>query len=374
MPYYKGVLDELTASGRTDAVKRICAQILKLRRGLARYGVPKRNLTQTLLLATWNLREFGKNSKFGSRTNESLLYIAEIISHFDLVAVQEVNQNLRDLRSLLALLGDWWDYIVTDVTDGRSGNEERIALLFDARKIRFDHVAGELVFPVVRGKKTVQAARSPFLCTFKAGWRRFTLCSVHIYYGTANPNDRRRVAEIARIAQLLADRNARRAKAPDGEPDDVILLGDFNIFNQQGDKTTKALTSAGFELPKEITKLPGGSNVKADKYYDQIAYLNPRGALRSTRKAGVFSFFDLIYRDEDCDFYVPEMQSTDGQKFGRAKDRLKYFKQWRTFQMSDHSPLWIELNMDFSEGYLVTRGGFSSKRKPANRRSTRGTH
>lgn len=361
MPYYKGVLDQLEQEGRKDAVKRVCARLLRLRRGIAKQGVPKRNLTQTLLLATWNLREFGKNAKFGHRTSESLIYIAEIISHFDLVAVQEVNENLRDLKSLLALLGDWWDYIVTDVTDGRSGNQERIALLFDGRKIRFDHVAGELVFPEVRGKKTVQAARSPFLCTFKAGWRRFTLCSVHIYYGTANPNDSRRVAEITRIAELLAERNKRRAKAPDGEPDDVILLGDFNVFNRQGDKTTQALTDAGFKLPKAITKLPVGSNVNADKYYDQIAYLNPRQSLRDTSKAGVLSLFDLIYQDTDCNVYAPEMQSTDGEKFGRTGDRFKYFKQWRTFQLSDHFPLWIELKIDFSEGYLVKRGGFNSK-------------
>ena len=31
----------------------------------------------------------------------------------------------------------------------------------------------------------------------------------------------------------------------------------------------------------------------------------------------------------------------------------KYFTgRWRTFQMSDHLPLWVELKIDFSDQYL----------------------
>lgn len=361
MPYYKGTLDALEALKRPEAAKRVGGRILKLRRELSKQGVPPRNLSKTLLLATWNVREFGKNAKFGARTPESLLYIAEIISHFDIVAVQEVNQNLRDLKRVLALLGDWWNYLVTDITDGRSGNEERIAFLFDGRKVQFDHVAGELVFPNSQKTKVVQAARSPFLCIFKAGWRRFTLCSVHIYYGSASPNDRRRVREIAQAAALLADRNTKRANAPDGEPDTVILLGDFNIFNQRGDKTTAALIDAGFMLPKELTSLPSGSNIAGNRFYDQIAYLDPRNNLRSTRKAGVFNFNRAIYCDAESSIYDREMRETDGTKYGRAKNKEKYFRQWRTFQLSDHCPLWLELNMDYSDGYLAIRAGYHSR-------------
>jgi len=52
-------------------------------------SVPAKNATDTLLLATWNLKEFegGQNDR---RTAESYWYIAEIISHYDLIAIQEV--------------------------------------------------------------------------------------------------------------------------------------------------------------------------------------------------------------------------------------------------------------------------------------------
>ena len=67
-------------------------------------SVPDKNATETLLLATWNLKEFegGQNDQ---RTAESYWYIAEIISHFDLVAIQEVGANLGALNKLQDRLG-----------------------------------------------------------------------------------------------------------------------------------------------------------------------------------------------------------------------------------------------------------------------------
>jgi endonuclease/exonuclease/phosphatase family metal-dependent hydrolase len=362
MPYYKGTLDQLEGHPDKRALERVGACILGLRRQFKKQNVPDRNLTATLLLATWNIREFGRNAKCGPRTAESLLYIAEIVSHFDIVAVQEVHQNLKDLKHVLELLGDSWNYLVTDVTEGRSGNEERIAFLYDTRKVRFDHLAGEVTLPEKKGKPVRQSARSPFICAFQAGWRRFTLCSVHIYYGTKNPNDPRRVAEISSIADLLAARNERRLNSPDGEPDTVILLGDFNIFNQSGDETSKALEKAGFIVPKEITKIPGGRNLARDKYYDQIAFLHPKGNLRSTKRAGVFDFRQMIYRDGDHERYATEMALCDAERYSNAKSPAAYYKNWLTFQISDHLPLWLELQIDFSEGYLARRAGFATRR------------
>lgn len=45
-----------------------------------------------------NLRELG-GTKSGGRNLEALLYLAEIISHFDLIAVQEVRDNLERSNS-----------------------------------------------------------------------------------------------------------------------------------------------------------------------------------------------------------------------------------------------------------------------------------
>ena len=39
--------------------------------------------------------------------------------------------------------------MVSDVTEGSAGNQERMAFLFDRRKIRFSGVAGEIVIPPI---------------------------------------------------------------------------------------------------------------------------------------------------------------------------------------------------------------------------------
>ena len=37
----------------------------------------------------------------------------------------------------------------------------------------------------------------------------------------------------------------------------------------------------------------------------------------------------------------------------QSEDSLKdYYKEWRTFQASHHLPLWVEIEIDFSEKYL----------------------
>src|SRR5271163_1793326 len=105
MPYYKGVLDRLIAAGDSRSAGYVADRLLRLKTRL-RKELPDRNVSHSILLATWNLREFGRNEKCGIRLEESLLYIAEIVSHFDLVAIQEVNQDLADLQRLMKLLGN----------------------------------------------------------------------------------------------------------------------------------------------------------------------------------------------------------------------------------------------------------------------------
>lgn len=362
MPYYKGVLDDLISNGHQKDAQEVASRLLSLRNRLEKQ-LPQRNALSSLLLATWNLRELGADHKYGRRLDESLLYIAEIVSHFDLVAMQEVNENLSNLQALMRLLGGWWDYLVTDVTLGSSGNSERIAFIYDSRKVSFDHLAGELTLPAVKKKPVVQPARSPFICAFKTGWRRLSLCSVHIYYGSAKPNDPQRIQEIRAVSKALADRNNRRQNIADGEPESVVLLGDFNIFNQN-DETALALRDNQFIVPKalQVTKSersvdPRASNLARNKHFDQIAFHDPKKRLR-TSAGGVFDFQQAIYGAEEAENYRSAMERSAPEKFLKesktAKALDKFYRQWRTFQLSDHLPLWVELKTDFADAYLAS--------------------
>jgi hypothetical protein len=48
------------------------------------------------------------------------------------------------------------------------------------------------------------------------------------------------------------------------------------------------------------------------------------------------------------------LKNKQGKK-RNAKERTRYYNDWRTFQMSDHLPLWIELQIDFGKEYLRAR-------------------
>lgn len=185
---------------------RTVNNLLRLRSRLDR-DIPQKTATNTLLLATWNIREFGDN-----RRKESLFYLAEIISRFDLVAVQEVSANLNGLDELMKLLNLNWDYFVTDSTDGSAGGGERMAFLYDRSKISFKKMAGEITLPsekLIDGK--LQFARTPYSIAFQAGWFKFILTTVHIYYGSNSVADKKkREKEIDTITSVLSKRAKKR--------------------------------------------------------------------------------------------------------------------------------------------------------------------
>jgi endonuclease/exonuclease/phosphatase family metal-dependent hydrolase len=321
---------------------RVIEKLLMLRSQLDRQ-IPAKTAVDTLLLATWNIREFGDN-----RRSESLHYLAEIVSRFDLVAVQEISNNMAGLEKLIALLGPNWDYIVTDSTEGTAGGGERMAFLYDRNKVFFRKMAGEIVLPESRFiDKKWQFARTPFCVEFQAGWFRFKLTTVHIYYGTSSAEDARRVAEIEAISEFLK----KRAKKED---ENYILLGDFNIF-KHNDATMKSLEKNGFYIPNAIREHP--TDLRKTMFYDQIAFKlkldqNMTVFSEETQRAGAFDFTETIYTEQDLSLYKGYFD----EKYitGKSEKQLMtyYMTNWRTFQMSDHLPLWIELKIDFSNQYL----------------------
>lgn len=335
--------------------RRTAARLLKLREALEG-EIPRRNIGGTLLLATWNIREFDSPT-YGDREDEPLYYIAEIIDHFDLVAVQEVRDNLKALERLMDLLGSWWKYLITDVTEGRPGNRERMAFLYDSRKVHFGGLAGEVVIPSTKksGNNVLepakQLARTPFLVGFGIDWFRCTICTTHILYGKNIRADPERLEEIRVLATFLA----ARAREEHAWAKNMILLGDFNIFDTT-DLTMRVITDAGFTIPQQLQGHP--SNAPRTKHYDQIAFIAPELEDHlELSEAGVFNYFEHVYRIEDEELYAEEM----GKKYLRKDDgtertergRTTYYRTyWRTHQMSDHLPMWIQLKTDFGEDFL----------------------
>jgi len=80
-----------------------------LREALDVSPIPPKTLDRNLLIATWNIRHFGGvTEKWTTDPEDSpkrnlrdVLCIAEIVSRFDVVALQEVKRDLRGLRLLM---------------------------------------------------------------------------------------------------------------------------------------------------------------------------------------------------------------------------------------------------------------------------------
>lgn len=349
MPFYYRIRETSAQGKRTlRGLKRLRAQLSA--------EIPSRNLNDTLLLATWNIREFDSPA-YGHRSAEAIQYIAEIISRFDLIAIQEVRGNLSAIERLRYRLGSWWDYIVSDVTAGRRGNDERMAFLYDTRKIHFGRVAGELVLPPVRNADgepvpVNQVARTPFMCGFSCGWSRFILATVHVLYGDSSADSADRVEEIRQIAAFIK----ARAEDPAAWTENFVLLGDFNIF-KPGDATFQALLDNRFLIPEQLQSLP--SNAVGNRFYDQIAFTE-HGRFDFTGKAGVFDYYRSVYRVDDEADYAEVMGNryrtqADGDP-RTERGRKRYYRSfWRTHEMSDHLPMWVEIAANYSDEYLAEK-------------------
>lgn len=401
-------------------------------------GVPSKDSDGTLLLATWNLRDFGRKGArgYGERKLEALYYIAAFISAFDLVAVQEVNDDLDLFNTLRGILGRNWDFVATDTSPGKPGNDERMVFLFDTRKVRFRSIAGEITLledELIRltehkamlpagsrliladGSETEipsgaalrlpddstllsgrQFVRTPFLVSFQAGWFKFNLCTVHMLYGEGKEGLEQRAKEIAQIARVFQSRAAtERRRNKDKQRDEdaneaYIVLGDFNIV-KAGHATMNALLDNGFAMPEELQNAP--TNMFQTKHYDQIAVLKGHGVVRQKKGvAGVLDVFQVVFRASPDDVAVLKPKDRKNLPLASVSDFDAYFEQmgesamrdthdkartfdndvkvrkgdprtreqvrewfaaaWRTYQISDHLPMWTALEIDFREGYL----------------------
>src|SRR4051812_48484722 len=74
-----------------------------------------------LAVATWNVANFGAQD----RRDQDHRLIAEMMSWFDLVAVQEVRENFGGLESVIRTLGGSYRMIFSDT----AGNDERMAFI-----------------------------------------------------------------------------------------------------------------------------------------------------------------------------------------------------------------------------------------------------
>ena len=332
MAFYKILKDYPEGAAEPGQAGWIAERLLRLRGDLGTQ-IKENREPESLIVGSWNIRAFDGGRP---RMAEAFHYIAEIIDHFDICAVQEIKKDLAPLERLMRLLGPNWDYFVTDITAGSRGNDERMAFLYDRNKVRFRNLIGEIVLPSDQLLGGEQFARSPFFAAFQAGWFRFTLCSTHIVFGGTSAEDLElRASEVRAIAKVLAD---RAKETGEGQ----ILLGDMNI-EQPDDPIMRAMTDQGFHVP-----LFGATNLSGSKHFDQIAFTG-QDVRTHLITHSAFDWRGAVFGEADKAAYKAPAEAARGEPFANW-DRS--YRGWTTHEMSDHLPIWIEIRTDYSDAYL----------------------
>lgn len=298
--------------------------------------IPAKETGRNLLIGTWNIRGFDSMTpKWRSRSGDSpirdlgdILSIAEIVSRFDVVAIQEVRQSAEAFLAMMEVLGERWAFLVTDVTRGKEGNSERLAFVFDQERVSPAGLACELVVAAdqagIQGSVLrKQFARTPYAVSFAVGQEAFTLVTLHVTWGKRAKD---RIPELTGIAEWLA----RWAKGKDPWGTNLIALGDFNI-DRKDDPLYQAFTSTGLRPPDPLNHVPRtifeDPDPTADPnhrhFYDQIAWFAGAGGVPA---------LTLEYSNAGM-FYFPDVSSP-----ATTTSQLS----WR---ISDHFPLWVELKI-----------------------------
>ena len=314
----------------------IARKLLQLRKSLGA-RITQRRHPNSLIIGSWNIRNFDTGFG-GQRLDETYHYLAEIIDRFDICAIQEVSGDLVPLKRLVETLGPQWDYFVTDITDGSAGNNERGAFVYNRNRVFFRNLVGEIVLPKDKLIDGEQFARTPFFAAFQAGWFRFILCSTHIVFkGSTKAHEEARAKEIEALAATIKKKSEK-----DGEV--YVLLGDFNI-TKAGSPTMDALKAGDLMIPPF-----GPTNLGGDKEYDKITFTGQGERVRLLR-SGSFDWRDILFLPEEAAHYEPLGNRKEGGE-PRYQDWAAKYHYWMTHQMSDHLPIWVELEIDYSDEYL----------------------
>ena len=221
-------------------------------------------------ICSWNLENFGKSKSPGT-----IIFIANTLKDFDVVAIQEVvarnggAQAVAKLADALNRSGAKWEYTISEPTSGTKYSSERYAFLWKTAKIK---KVGKASLEVRYAK---EIDREPFVCTFESEEKQFTLVSFH-----AIPKRKQPEKEIKYLKSL-----------PDEYPGKhLIFAGDFNC--PQSHQVFGPLRQQNFKpaFTKQKTSLKNtckNNNCLASEY-DNIWY-DPSRMIKI--KAGAIHFY-----------------------------------------------------------------------------------
>jgi len=252
-----------------------------------------------ITISSFNIRIFSNKS----RTDEELQFIAQILKHYDLIAIQELRDEtvLKRTIRLLKSMGYEYDYEISPAV-GRQV-KENYAFLYRKDKITVKQ-KGQLYV-----EKDDLLIREPFYAWFQSNNFDFILVTTHLLYGENAAHRRPEIIAMAKVYNYIQTQYPHES--------DVILLGDFNLEpTDDGWDALKRLPTMTYLIkPPEKTTITDTSLY--DNFWFQRSYVR-----EYIGQSGVIRFDENIFQNNDH----------------QAK-----------LAVSDHRPIWARFSVSMAD-------------------------
>jgi deoxyribonuclease-1-like protein len=246
-------------------------------------------------LCSWNIENFGK-----SKSNETIVFIANTLRDFDVMAIQEVvagyggAQAVARLADELNRKGAKWDYTISNPTTSSAYKTERYAFLWKTSSLKLKGNAW------LEQKYNLEIDREPYFATFEKDGKTITIATFHAITKSKQPE-----TEIKYFKFL-----------PEEYPDlNLVFAGDFNC--PQSHTVFNPLKKMGYQSVLVNQK----TSLKHDCFEENC----------------LASEFDNLF-------------------FNASKIKIKnsgillFYKSFNSLQearkISDHIPIWVEFEMN----------------------------
>ncbi len=145
-------------------------------------------------------------------------------------------------------------------------------------------------------------------------------------------------------------------------------------MEKQDGKVMQALKGSGLTVPEF-----GPTNMGGNRWFDQMAFTETGKQTRKTRllRHGTFDWRHAVFgpHPKEDPLPIPPHYAAEGihrlemdsylnhyedkvNEIRKAYKKKPYknwsrsYRNWTTFEMSDHLPIWMELEVDYSNDYL----------------------
>ncbi|MDY0342757.1 MAG: endonuclease/exonuclease/phosphatase family protein [Lentimicrobium sp.] len=247
---------------------------------------------QSLTLITWNLQKLG-----ATKDDTEIRFIAQIIRHADVVAIQEVVVNPAGAQAVARLvlelntMGADWDYVVSNPTSSTIQRTERYAFLWKKSKVKLVGKAW------LENKYEARIDREPFLATFDVKGKQFTIVNYHAI--TRKSQSESEIRYLTYLPIVYSKLN-------------LIFAGDFNL--PQSHLEFKTLKSIGYRPALVDQKTTLKQKCVGDEClcseYDNIFYFKSRLNVIETGIIPFYLQFETLQQAREISDHVPVYLTT----------------------------------------------------------------